>query len=248
MLKINQKIVGFDINHDAPGPKSANDADQTTFLEPPSPSETARSAAVGAEHPTRPDPNELEHMSENIERQDELFGITYKIKPSTLDHALYVTINDIVLNEGTTHEVRRPFEIFISTKNMEHFEWIVALTRLASAVFRKGGNLEFMIEELKSVHAPQGGYWKPGTGVFMNSVVAEIGWIIEKHMTKIGLIAPTRPDQHQQKFIDEKRARASSGGEAFSATAQLCPKCHEKAVLLLDGCLTCMNCGDSKCG
>ena len=132
---------------------------------------------------------------------------------------------------------------------MEHFEWIVALTRLASAVFRKGGNLEFMIEELKSVYAPQGGYWKPGTGVYMNSVVAEIGWLIEKHMIKIGLIAPKRPDEHQQKLIDEKRAHTSAGGsDAFSASAQLCPKCHVKAVLLLDGCLTCMNCGDSKCG
>lgn len=248
MLKIEKKIVGYDLVDDAPGPDSANDAEQTSFIEPPSPAEIASSGDADVERPVRADPDELERMSERIERQEELFGTTYKIKPSTLDHALYVTINDIVLNEGTTHEVRRPFEIFINSKNMEHFEWIVALTRLASAVFRKGGNLEFMVEELKSVYAPQGGYWKPGTGVYMNSVVAEIGWIIEKHMTKIGLIAPTRPDEHQRKLIDEKRAQASAGGEAFSESATLCPKCRVKAVLLLDGCLTCMNCGDSKCG
>ena len=245
MLKIDQKIVGFDINHEAPGPESADDADQTTFLEPPSTSETPH--AEVPETPARPDPEELERMSEEIERQEELFGTTYKIKPSTLDHALYVTINDIVLNAGTTHEVRRPFEIFINSKNMEQFEWIVALTRLASAVFRKGGNLEFMVEELKSVYAPQGGYWKPGTGVYMNSVVAEIGWLLERHMQKIGLIAPTRPDAHQQRLIDEKRRQASAGGDTFSASAQLCTKCRVQGVMMLDGCLTCLNCGDSKC-
>ena len=245
MLKIDQKIVGYDITHDTPGRGSADESDQTTFLEPPTPSETAHAGAPEA--PARPDPEELERMSEDIERQEELFGMTYKIKPSTLDHALYVTINDIVLNAGTTHEVRRPFEIFINSKNMDQFEWIVALTRLASAVFRKGGNLEFMVEELKSVYAPQGGYWKPGSGVYMNSVVAEIGWLLERHMQKIGLIAPTRPDEHQQKLIDEKRRQASAGGDTFSESAQLCPKCRVKAVMLLDGCLTCLNCGDSKC-
>ena len=245
MLKIDQKIVGYELVTDTPEAATAHESEQTSFLEAPTSAEIAPAAA--AEPPVRPDPSHLEHMSELVERQEELFGCTYKIKPSTLDHALYVTINDIVLNEGTPHEVRRPFEIFISSKNMEQFEWIVALTRLASAVFRKGGNLEFMVEELKSVYAPQGGYWKPGTGQYMNSVVAEIGWILERHMQKIGLIAPTRPDAHMQKLIDEKRRQSSTGTEAFAESAQLCGKCHDKAVMMLDGCLTCLSCGDSKC-
>lgn len=159
------------LGDEKPTPVAVRESEQTTFIDAPAPSEIAKDA--GAQSPPRPDPERLERMSEHVERHEELFGTTYKIKPSTLDHALYVTINDIVLNEGTTHEVRRPFEVFINSKNMEQFEWIVALTRLASAVFRKGGNLEFMVEELKSVYAPQGGYWKPGAGQYMNSVVAE---------------------------------------------------------------------------
>lgn len=249
MLKIAQKIVGYDLVENAPAEDSADDSHQTSFIDPPSPAETEAAALTESQVATRPDPAELEQMSELIERQEEMFGSTYKIKPPTLDHALYITINDITLNAGTTHEIRRPFEIFINSKNMEHFEWIVALTRLISAVFRKGGNLEFIVEELQSVFAPQGGYYKPGSGgVFMNSVVAEIGWVIERHMTKIGLIAPTRPDEHQQKLINDKVEQIANGGSSFSDLAQLCRKCNTKALVYSEGCLTCMNCGDSKCG
>src|ERR671911_1852853 len=126
-------------------------------------------------------------MHEKLERPEVLIGSTYKIKTPVSDHAMYLTINDIMLNEGTEHEHRRPFEIFINSKNLDHFQWIVALTRIISAVFRKGGDVAFLTEELKAVFDPRGGYWQPG-GKFMPSIVAELGYVIERHLQTIGLI------------------------------------------------------------
>jgi hypothetical protein len=120
-------------------------------------------------------------MHEKLERPETLQGSTYKVKTPVQDHAMYVTINDILLNAGTEHEQRRPFEIFINSKNLDHYQWIVALTRLMSAVFRKGGDVTFMVDELKAVFDPRGGYWQPG-GKFMPSIIAELGHIIEKHL------------------------------------------------------------------
>lgn len=197
----------------------------------------------------------LEHMHEHVERPDLLFGSTYKIKTPLSDHALYVTINDMVLNHGTDHEIRRPFEIFINSKNMDHFQWVVALTRVISAVFRKGGDVTFMAEEMKAVFDPKGGYFKKG-GKFMPSLVAEIGDAIETHMRMIGLIADSKLDQYQQAFVDAKRVEfeSNSGNDNateqasdFPANSQLCAKCQVKASILMDGCMTCLNCGDSKC-
>jgi len=196
------------------------------------------------------------HMHEKIERPDVLLGSTYKVKTPLTEHALYVTINDVVLNLGTPHELRRPFEIFINSKNMDHFQWIVALTRIISAVFRKGGDVTFLVEELKAVFDPRGGYFKKG-GKYMPSLVAEIGDAIETHLRTIGLLKNDGPDEYQQKLIAEKRAQfeqaqapEASGGEnsGFPANARLCGKCQTKAVIIMDGCLTCLNCGDSKCG
>ena len=127
------------------------------------------------------------HMHEKLARPESLQGITYKIKTPLSEHALYVTINDIVLNPGTEHELRRPFEIFINSKNMEHFQWIIALTRILSAVFRKGGDVTFLVDEMHSVFDPQGGYFKKG-GRYTPSIVAEIGDVIEQHMKTIGMI------------------------------------------------------------
>ena len=110
-------------------------------------------------------------MHEKVERPEMLLGSTYKIKTPVSDHAMYVTINDIILNEGTPHEQRRPFEIFINSKNLDHFQWIVALTRILSAVFRKGGDVTFLVDEMKAVFDPRGGYWQPG-GKFMPSLVS----------------------------------------------------------------------------
>lgn len=196
----------------------------------------------------------IEHMHENVGRPERLEGVTYKIKTPLSDHALYVTINDIILNPGTDHELRRPFEIFCNSKNMDHFQWVVALTRVISAVFRKGGDITFLAEELKAVFDPQGGYFKPG-GKFMPSIVAEIGCAIESHLQMIGLLRPEEISPHQQQILAEKRAefeqrnnvKADTNGD-FPAGASLCGKCLTKAMILLDGCMTCLNCGNSKCG
>ncbi len=200
-------------------------------------------------------PSNVIHMHEKLERPDMLLGSTYKIKTPLSEHALYVTINDIVLNAGTEYELRRPFEIFINSKNMDHFQWIVALTRIISAVFRKGGDVTFLVEELKAVFDPRGGYFKKG-GKFMPSLVAEIGDAIECHMRMIGLLKDDSLDEHQKKLIAEKRAQyevsvkqaESTNPGDFPDGAQLCKKCNTKAAIIMDGCLTCLNCGDSKCG
>lgn len=195
-------------------------------------------------------------MGEPLSRPEELVGSTYKIKTPVTEHALYITINDIVMHQGTEQEHRRPFEVFINSKNMEHFQWIVALTRVMSAVFRKGGDVTFLVEELKSVFEPSGGYFKKG-GKFVPSLVAEIGEVVEKHLQNIGMLEKPALDEHQQKLVDEKKAEymekhAASGedmnDEGYPKNAQLCKKCNEKASILMDGCMTCLSCGDSKCG
>ena len=204
--------------------------------------------------PPRPKADVI-HMHEKIERPETLLGSTYKIKTPLSDHALYVTINDVVLNAGTEHEQRRPFEIFINSKNMEHFQWIVALTRIVSAVFRKGGDVTFLVEELRSVFDPRGGYFKKG-GRYMPSLVAEIGDAIEAHMRSIGLIEDEPADSPRRRMVREKRAQFDEDAgfvtnertrRAFPEGAQFCPKCQMPAVVRADGCMTCLNCGDSKC-
>jgi hypothetical protein len=221
-IKIDQKITGYSVVQD--------DSEAT---------------------PLQPD---VEHMHENVVRPEVLQGCTYKVKTPLSDHALYITINDIVLNPDTPHEVRRPFEIFINSKAMDHFQWIVALTRIISAVFRKGGDVTFLVEELRSVFDPKGGYFKKG-GKFMPSLVAEIGDVIESHLRTIGLLEAQGLDEHQSRLLNEKRAQYEAGVKAvesadmnsFPEGASLCPKCHTKAVIMMEGCMTCLNCGDSKC-
>ncbi len=197
---------------------------------------------------------ELESMHEKMERPEVLLGSTYKIKTPQSEHALYITINDMILNAGSEHEERRPYEVFINSKNMEHFQWVLALTRVISAVFRKGGDVCFLVEELKAVFDPKGGYFKKG-GVFMPSLVAEIGCAIESHMKHIGMIKSDELSDHQKQFLAEKRKEfeakhGASDGEdnSYPEQAVLCAKCNTKAMVLMDGCMTCLNCGDSKCG
>ncbi len=202
----------------------------------------------------------IEHMHEEIQRPERLEGQTYKIKTPLSEHALYVTVNDVILNADTEHEIRRPFEVFINSKNMDHFQWIVALTRIVSAVFRKGGDCIFLVEELRSVFDPRGGYFKKG-GRFMPSLVAEIGDVLEQHLRSIGMMEAEELDEHQRRFIEQKRAEvdalaAQEPTEAdcddstgdYPPGAELCGKCHTKAMIVMDGCLTCLNCGESKCG
>jgi len=222
--------------------------------------EPAANPAAAAAAPAA-DASKVIQMHESFQRPERLVGSTYKVKTPMSEHAMYITVNDVILNEGTEHEVRRPFEVFINSKNMEHFQWVVALTRLISAVFRKGGDATFLVEELKAVFDPRGGYFKKG-GVFMPSIVAEIGHAIEDHMKHIGLIEQ-KLDDHQQQYLEQKRreltgatpAKKTEGAaqdevvdSAFPASASLCMKCHVKAVVMMDNCLTCLNCADSKCG
>lgn len=225
--KISQKITGFTL---------VSEQDQ---------SDSAHAVAnEGAQ---------IEQMNENVGRPEMLIGATYKIKPPASDHALYITINDIVLNADTDHEVRRPYEVFINSKNMDHYQWVVALTRVISAVFRKGGDVTFLVEELKAVFDPTGGYFKSG-GKFMPSLVAEIGEAIERHMITIGLLQPELLSDAQLAVLKEKqheyelkKGETSKEG-AFPPSSQLCLKCHTMAVIQMDGCVTCLSCGDSKCG
>ena len=225
-IRINQKIIDYGIES----------RKETPAVPPPRPKA------------------EVIQMHEKIERPETLLGSTYKIKTPQSEHALYVTINDVVLNADTEHEQRRPFEIFINSKNMEHFQWIVALTRIISAVFRKGGDVTFLVEELRSVFDPRGGHFKKGGG-YMPSLVAEIGDAIETHMRTIGLIEDEPLDEPRRQLVEKKQAQYenadSAGNEPRSRIpdgAQFCAKCQTQAVVRMDGCMTCLNCGDSKCG
>ncbi len=236
--KISKKIIGYSV--------AKPEEEKKEITEQPAPQVQATNTE---------EQSNIIQMHEKLMRPDMLIGSTYKIKTPLSEHSLYVTINDVILNEGTEHELRRPFEIFINSKNMDHFQWIVALTRIISAVFRKGGDVTFLVDEMRSVFDPRGGYFKKG-GKYTPSIVAEIGDAIESHMKFIGLIKDDGPDEHQKKLIAEKRAEyddtqnqtADKGDPPeFPSSAQLCVKCSTKAVIKMDGCMTCLNCGDSKC-
>lgn len=196
---------------------------------------------------------EVVQLGEPLERPENIRGTTYKVKTPVTEHALYITINDVVMNEGTDQEHSRPFEIFINSKNMDHFQWIVGLTRVMSAVFRKGGDVTFLLEELQSVFDPNGGYYKKG-GKYVPSLVAEIGEVLEKHLIDIGMMKTKELDEHQKKLVEEKKKEYLDKNQdqldesGFPKDSQLCAKCNTKAAILMDGCLTCLNCGESKCG
>ena len=185
-IRIDKKITGYTV---------ATPDDKAKAADTPAPAQ-----AVGEERGAK-----VIQMHEKIERPETLVGSTYKLKTPLFEHALYVTINDIVLNAGSEHEHRRPFEIFINSKNMDHFQWIVALTRIMSAVFRKGGDVTFLVEEMKAVFDPRGGYFKAG-GVYMPSLVAELGSIVEEHLKSIGMIQDPALSAEQRALIEEKRA------------------------------------------
>ena len=220
-IKIEKKIVGYSLAE----PKKANEKPETNIVQ----------------------------LGEPLDRPEKITGTTYKVKTPVTDHAFYITINDVIMNEGTDQEHRRPFEIFVNSKNMEHFQWIVALTRVMSAVFRKGGDVTFLVEELESVFDPNGGYYKKG-GKYIPSLVAELGHVVETHLENIGMLKSSEPDEYQKKLIDEKKEEylkqnsSNLDESGFPKDAQLCAKCQTKASILMDGCLTCLNCGESKCG
>jgi hypothetical protein len=244
-IEIDKKIVGYEVL------ESKQPEQQDT-------KEVTAEEVIPDNKGSDPVTAEIIQMHEKLERPEMLLGSTYKIKTPQSEHALYITINDVVLNPGTEHEMRRPYEIFINSKNMDHFQWIVALTRIISAVFRKGGDVTFLVDELRSVFDPRGGYFKKG-GKYKPSLVAEIGDAIECHMKMTGMIEDKGIDDCQREILDAKRREydsihaqgSSSSAESsseFPPNSQLCMKCHTKAVISMDGCMTCLNCGDSKCG
>ncbi len=253
MVKIEKKIVSYQVKEDLPQASTAPE-------QKPEPATDGSSQTQIAEKPVPEGGATIVQMHEKVLRPDMLVGSTYKIKTPVSEHAFYVTINDMVLNPKTPYEKRRPFEIFINSKNMDHYQWISALTLIISAVFRKGGDATFLVKELQSVFDPKGGYFKKG-GKFVPSLVAEIGDAIETHMKMIGMIKDNELDVHQQALVDAKRAEydaaQKSSAEAdgdnpvdgnFPAGASLCNKCNNLSAVMMDGCLTCLNCGDSKCG
>ena len=205
------------------------------------------------EQPVKNEKDNIVQLGDPLERPDRITGSTYKVKTPVTEHAFYITINDVIMNEGSPEEHRRPFEIFVNSKNMDHFQWIVGLTRVMSAVFRKGGDVTFLIEELVSVFDPNGGYYKKG-GKYVPSLVAELGQVVETHLQNIGMLKPKKLDEHQKKMIQKKRDEFLKKNEnnlddsGYPKDAQLCNKCQIKASIMMDGCLTCLACGESKCG
>lgn len=179
--------------------------------------------------------NEVIH--ELTERPNILKGATRKLKPHNLDNALYVTLNVYILNQGKDNEYYHPAEVFINTKNMEQYQWITALMRVVSAVFRKGGEYKFIIDELKETFDPKGGYRVKG-GKWRNSLVADIGFAIEELLIELNCVEAPEQISIPPKFQEVIK----------KAKLQDCSKCGGKeCVALLDGCFCCVECGNSKC-
>ncbi len=177
---------------------------------------------------------EVIYMSEPLERPQSLEGATYKLKWPDSEHAIYLTVNDTIINGH-----RRPFEVFINSKNMEHYAWTLALTRMISAVFRRGGDVSFVVEELKAVFDPRGGAWMEGK--YIPSILAAIGGVIERHMISIGFI-----EGEGMGLKADPQAEVMAVGGA--PRGKPCPSCGEYGLQMVEGCMTCNSCGYSKCG
>jgi ribonucleoside-diphosphate reductase alpha chain len=173
------------------------------------------------------------YMTKPLDRPDVLIGQTYKIKWLDSDHAFYITVNDIE-QDGR----RRPFEVFVNSKNMDAYAWTVALTRMISAVFRRGGDVSFVVDELKAVFDPRGGQWMGGR--YVPSILAAIGEVIERHLVAIGFMTP----REGPLAGEEMRAVAVA---AEGAPARFCPRCGSPSFVRLEGCDSCVSCGYSKC-
>ena len=189
---------------------------------------------IPAEAPQTSTGGEVVYLSEPLDRPAALEGQTYKVKWPGSEHALYITINDIII---AGH--RRPFEVFINSKNMEHFAWTVALTRMISAVFRRGGDISFVVEELKAVFDPRGGAWVDGR--YIPSILAAIGGVIERHLVAIGFIEGEGLGLKSDPHAEAVTLGTSPRGKA-------CPSCGDYTLRMVEGCMTCASCGQSKCG
>lgn len=176
---------------------------------------------------------EVVYMSEPLDRPQALEGHTYKLKWPDSEHAIYITINDIVIAGR-----RRPFEVFINSKNMEHYAWTVALTRMISAVFRRGGDVSFVVEELKAVFDPRGGAWVQGK--YIPSMLAAIGGVIERHMVATGFL--------EGEGMGLKSDPKAEVVNLDTPRGKACPSCGQYDMRMIEGCMTCASCGYSKCG
>lgn len=186
---------------------------------------------------TTGDGGEVVYMSEPLDRPQALEGQTYKLRWPDSEHAIYLTINDIVVGGH-----RRPFEVFINSKNMEHYAWTVALTRMISAVFRRGGDVSFVVEELKAVFDPRGGAWVKGK--YIPSILAAIGGVIEQHMVATGFL-----EGEGLGLKEDPKAKVMSAYVKHSTTPRgsPCPSCGQFGLRMVEGCMTCPSCGYSKC-
>ncbi len=211
------------------------------------------------------------YMAQPLAREPVLSGFTYKLRWPSSDHAMYVTINDIeVPGASGAAPRRRPFEIFINSKNLEHYAWTVALTRMISAIFRRGGDVTFVVEELKAVFDPQGGHWMAGR--YVPSLLAAIGEVIETHMRRTGFLADPDKAQHLHAAqevaaeaapapfgiatspVDAAPGRSQSAGTQPPPSPHLaqhgraCPRCNNLTLRREEGCWVCATCGYSRCG
>jgi ribonucleoside-diphosphate reductase alpha chain len=176
------------------------------------------------------------YMSEPLDRPQALEGSTYKLKWPDSEHAIYLTVNDIIVGGR-----RRPFEVFINSKNMEHYAWTLALTRMISAVFRRGGDVSFVVEELKAVFDPRGGAWVQGK--YIPSILAAIGGVIERHLISIGFL-----EGEGKGLKSDPQAEAMVVNADSKPRGKACPSCGQFDMRMVEGCMTCASCGHSKCG
>ena len=198
------------------------------------------------------DSGAVAHLFKPLDRPGELPGSTYKLKWPDSDHAIYITLNDILDESGRI----RPFEIFINSKNTEHYSWTVALTRMMSAVFRRGGDVSFVVEELKAVFDPRGGQWMKGQ--YVPSLLAAIGGVIEEHLINIGFLNSPGELMDPDVEVIQTMAFASGSSDAGVRSSKnavadqlvpfrQCPKCAQASLIHQEGCDTCTSCGYSKC-
>ena len=186
-------------------------------------------------------------MAKPLEREGVLAGYTYKLRWPGSDHAIYITINDIERDGhagGVPSTRRRPFEVFINSKNLEHYAWTVALTRMISAIFRRGGDVTFVVEELKAVFDPQGGQWMGGR--YVPSLLAAIGEVIETHMIRTGFLVPDAQDAGQDGGAEAQRKVLACRRRL--GRGKICPRCSSPSLHRQEGCWVCNSCGYSKCG
>ncbi|HVC53487.1 MAG TPA: adenosylcobalamin-dependent ribonucleoside-diphosphate reductase [Stellaceae bacterium] len=191
------------------------------------------------------------YMTQPLSRPESLPGQTYKINWPESEHALYITLNDIVQADSSGLGRRRPFEIFINSKNMEHYAWTVGLTRMISAVFRRGGDVSFVVEEMKAVFDPRGGAWMGGK--YVPSLLAAIGDVIEQHMIEIGFLPPKHRHDHAEdaahaRIVNQPADPQPPGALGAAPRLRQCPKCGEAALIRIENCDQCTSCDYSKCG